>query len=61
MKDFITALGLLFVIEGLLLFTSPKKIFNILQTLSKLSDKKIRIIGASSVIVGIILIWIIRL
>ena len=34
MSDFITALGLLFVIEGLLLFTSPKKIFNVGRDLS---------------------------
>ena len=61
MSDFITALGLLFVLEGLLLFTSPKKLFNILEILSQLPDKKIRIIGASSVIIGIILIWLIRI
>tara|TARA_Y100000589_G_scaffold221323_1_gene208868 strand:- start:502 stop:687 length:186 start_codon:yes stop_codon:yes gene_type:complete len=61
MSDFITALGLLFVLEGLLLFTSPKKLVKILETLSQLPDKKIRIIGASSVIIGIILIWLIRI
>ncbi len=60
MHDFIAALGLLFVFEGLLLFVSPKKIFKVLKKLSQYSEKKIRIIGASFIIVGIILIWIIR-
>ena len=60
MNDFISALALLLIFEGLLLFGSPKKIFLILETLSRFSEKKIRIIGATSVIIGILIIYIIR-
>ncbi|MBF95857.1 MAG: hypothetical protein CFH34_00722 [Alphaproteobacteria bacterium MarineAlpha9_Bin4] len=61
MIDFIIAFGLVFVIEGLLLFISPNRIKNLLNVISSYSEKKIRLIGLLSIIIGIIIIALIRL
>ena len=60
MIDFIIAFGLVFVIEGLLLFISPNRIKNLLNVISSYSEKKIRLIGLLSIIIGIIIITLIR-
>ena len=60
MIDFLSAIGLIFILEGLLLFSSPKRLKNILQIITKYPESKIRIIGGVSVLLGIVLLWIIR-
>jgi uncharacterized protein YjeT (DUF2065 family) len=60
MKDFLTAIGLVFVFEGLILFASPRRLLKILNVITKYSEKKIRVIGSFSMLIGVILIMIIR-
>jgi len=60
MIDFLSAIGLIFILEGLLLFSSPKRLKKILQIITIYSESKIRIIGGVSVLLGIVLLWIIR-
>ena len=60
MLDLISAIGLVFVIEGLILFISPKRIKQILNLLERLSEKKIRLIGLLSIIIGIVIVALIR-
>ena len=60
MIDFLSAIGLIFILEGLLLFSSPKRLKKILQIITIYPENKIRIIGAVSVLLGIVLLWIIR-
>ena len=60
MKDFLTAVGLVLVIEGLILFASPKRLLKILNIITKYKEKKIRLIGSFSILIGVILIMIIR-
>jgi len=60
MKDFLSALGLIFIFEGLLLFVSPKRLINILKLVSRFPENKIRLIGSFSIIIGIVFLWIIR-
>jgi len=60
MNDFLTAVGLVFVIEGLILFASPKRLLKILNIITKYKEKKIRLIGSFSMLIGVILIMIIR-
>ncbi|MDA9558852.1 DUF2065 domain-containing protein [Alphaproteobacteria bacterium] len=60
MNDFLTAIGLVFIIEGLILFASPKRLLKILNIITKYSEKKIRLTGSFSMIIGVILIMIIR-
>jgi hypothetical protein len=60
MNDFFTAIGLVFVFEGLVLFASPKRLLKILNVITKYNEKKIRLIGSFSIFIGVILIMIIR-
>ena len=59
MLDFIIAVGLVFVIEGLLLFIAPFRIKQLLIAINNYSEK-IRLIGLLSIIIGIITIGLIR-
>ena len=60
MIDLLSAIGLIFILEGLLLFSSPKRLKKILQIITIYPESKIRIIGGVAVLVGIVLLWIIR-
>ena len=60
MLDFLSAIGLVFILEGLLLFSSPKRLKKILQIITIYPENKIRMIGGVSVLIGIVLLWIIR-
>ena len=60
MLDFLSAIGLIFILEGLLLFSSPKRLKKILQLVTIYPESKIRMIGGVSVLIGIVLLWIIR-
>ena len=60
MIDFLSAIELIFILEGLLLFSSPKRLKKILQIITIYPESKIRIIGGVSVLLGIVLLWIIR-
>jgi uncharacterized protein YjeT (DUF2065 family) len=60
MSDFLVALGLVFVLEGILFAAFPdltkKAVENVLQT----PDLFLRVIGISSAALGLILIWLVR-
>ena len=60
MIDFLSAISLVFILEGLLLFSSPKRLKKLLQIITIYPERKIRIIGGVSVLIGIVLLWIIR-
>ena len=60
MIDFLSAIGLIFILEGLLLFASPKRLKKILHIITIYPESKIRVIGTFSIVVGIVLLWIIR-
>ena len=60
MNDLLTAIGLVFIIEGLLLFYSPKRLAELVKLISTLSPKKIRSLGLFFILLGIMLLYIIR-
>ncbi len=60
MIDFLSAIGLIFILEGLLLFVSPMRLKKILYIITIYSESKLRAIGGFSILVGIVLLWIIR-
>ncbi len=61
MIDFIVAVGLVFIFEGMLLFISPRRLKQVLKLISNFSEKKIRLIGLFSITIGLIIISVIRL
>ena len=60
MSDLITALGLLFFIEGLLLALFPSRIKNMLKIIETMAINKLRNLGLFFLIIGFIIIWYMR-
>ena len=54
------SLGLVFVIEGFIPAASPEKWRKVMQKILQVSDKKIRILGLSSMFFGAIIIAVIH-
>ncbi|HMN83204.1 MAG TPA: DUF2065 domain-containing protein [Burkholderiaceae bacterium] len=55
-QSWLTALGLVLVIEGLMPFVSPGAWRDTMQRLTRLRDGQIRFIGLAALIVGLLLI-----
>ena len=60
MGDLVTALGLLFFIEGLLLAMFPSRIKNMLKVIETMSTNKIRNSGIFFLVIGFGIIWYMR-
>ena len=60
MSDLITAIGLLFFIEGLLLAMFPSRIKNMLKIIETMSANKLRFSGICFLLLGFIIIWYMR-
>tara|TARA_B100001248_G_C27135530_1_gene342084 strand:- start:242 stop:427 length:186 start_codon:yes stop_codon:yes gene_type:complete len=60
LKELITAIGLLFFIEGLFLAIFPSRIKNILELIKNTPESKLRILGIVFLIIGFLIIWYIK-
>lgn len=60
MPDFIVALGLVFVIEGLIFCAFPATAKRAMESVQQTPDSTLRTVGIVSAILGIILIWAVR-
>lgn len=60
MTDFIVALGLVFVIEGLIFAVSPSSAKNAMAHVVETPDGPLRAVGIGSAILGVILVWLVR-
>jgi uncharacterized protein len=60
MWDFIVALGLVFVIEGLIFAASPGAAKRAMAHVLDTPDGPLRIVGIASAILGVILVWFVR-
>jgi uncharacterized protein len=60
MSDFIVALGLVFVIEGLMFSAFPATAKRAMESVQQTPDGMLRTVGIVSAVVGIVLIWAIR-
>jgi uncharacterized protein YjeT (DUF2065 family) len=58
--DLLAALALLLVIEGMVPFLNPKSLRQMLETVSKLDDRTLRIVGLVSMILGVVLLTLVR-
>jgi len=58
--DLLTALSLLFVIEGIMPFVNPDGLRRLFITASKLDNSTLRFIGLSSMCIGLVLLYIVR-
>jgi uncharacterized protein YjeT (DUF2065 family) len=60
MIDLITAIGLLFFIEGLFLAIFPSRIKNILEIIKDTPINKLRTFGLFFLVIGFAIIWYIK-
>ncbi|MGD2119102.1 MAG: DUF2065 domain-containing protein [Chromatiales bacterium] len=59
-QQFLIALALLLVIEGMLPFLNPRGMKQILATMLQMDDKSLRISGLVSMVLGLILLYIVN-
>lgn len=59
-NDFLAAVALLLVMEGILPFLNPQALRNTLIQMVKLDDRILRLIGLGSMLAGVALLYWIR-
>lgn len=57
-NDFLTALALLLIFEGLMPFANPSKWQAALRSISELPPSKVRILGFVSMLAGLLLLYL---
>ena len=60
MRDLITALGLVLVIEGLLYAVNPSGLKHMLALMREVPDQNLRVAGIGAVAVGFFIVWMTR-
>ncbi|HEY6381489.1 MAG TPA: DUF2065 domain-containing protein [Pseudolabrys sp.] len=60
MSDFLAALGLVFVIEGLIFAAFPEAAKRAMTSVLETPDISVRLIGVGSAVVGLIIVWLAR-
>ena len=60
MSELLTAIGLIFFIEGLLLAIFPSRIKNMLELIKNTPENTLRTFGATFWIIGFLIIWYIK-
>ena len=60
MNTWWTAVALLLLIEGLMPFIAPQTWRNFFRRLTQMSDGQVRFIGLTSVLLGLLLLFIIK-
>lgn len=58
--DLLAALGLLLVLEGIAPFLSPTRLRESLQMIARMSDRSLRIVGATSMALGVLVLYLVR-
>lgn len=59
-SDLLAALALMLVLEGLLPFASPDLFRRLLQHAAQLDDRRLRISGLMSMLIGVVLLYLVR-
>jgi uncharacterized protein YjeT (DUF2065 family) len=60
MEDFLAALGLVFVIEGLVFAAFPAQAKRAMASVTETPEGSLRLIGLGSAVVGVIVVWLVR-
>ena len=60
MSDFLVALGLVFVIEGLIFAAFPGSAKRAMAAVLETPDNVLRIVGIVSAVIGVVLVWLVR-
>ncbi len=60
MSDFLAALGLFFVIEGICLAAFPLSAKRAMTSILAMPDAPLRVAGIVSAVVGLLIVWLVR-
>lgn len=60
MTDFLTALALVLVIEGLFLAAAPRRVKQILALMETVPSDRLRIGGLAAAALGVFCVWLLR-
>ena len=60
LSDFLAALGLFFVFEGIAPFLNPQGVKRALARVLTLQDRELRFAGLGSMLVGIVILFLVR-
>jgi uncharacterized protein YjeT (DUF2065 family) len=60
MDDFLVAIGLVFVIEGLIFAAFPLSAKKAVVAVLETPDSTLRIVGIASAVFGVVLVWLMR-
>ena len=60
MDDLLAALGLVFVIEGLVWALLPNYGIRMLEAVQQISERSLRLIGLGSALFGVVIYWLVR-
>lgn len=60
MADFIVALGLVFVIEGIVFAASPAAAKRAVTAIMETPEKALRVLGLLSALFGLFVVWLVR-
>jgi uncharacterized protein YjeT (DUF2065 family) len=58
---FLMALGLMLILEGVLPFLAPNLWRDTFRRITQMNDGQIRFVGLSSMIVGLVILWFVRM
>jgi len=59
-SDLLAAVALLFIFEGLMPFLNPDGLRKVFQIVAQLDNQKLRFLGITSMLFGIVLLYIVR-
>jgi uncharacterized protein YjeT (DUF2065 family) len=60
MKDFLVAVGLVFVIEGLVFAAFPQVARLVVTVITETPEPVLRTVGLGSAIAGVVFVWLLR-
>jgi uncharacterized protein len=59
-SDLLTALALVFVLEGLMPFINPEGIRKVFLMAAQMDNQTLRFLGITSMLLGVVLLYIVR-
>ncbi len=58
--DFVTAIGLAFVVEGLMFLAFPEPVRRMMSSVAASPTQQLRVAGVVSAVLGLTLLWFVR-
>jgi uncharacterized protein YjeT (DUF2065 family) len=60
MRDFVVAVGLVFILEGIVFAAFPGNAKRAMASAMEMPDQALRLIGLFSAVIGLIAVWVVR-